>query len=473
MEQRNYLVEALNIIEDVGHRYHISFDDDNKYYSILLNTKAFLVDNTIHLDREMRKFYEDYIKSLNIENLQANIDAYFGDEIFDEHHTMKELSDNQLMDYLMDVFRTISLVQKDNLLLAKYGIAIWNTGFHDLARVCRGRVIDTDTMEVVSHPFDKFFNLNEKPDTDEKLVKKKINNAKYIYATEKMDGSTIIVSMYKGKPLITTNGSFENDQTKWAEEMFKKQYSKFLPNMKSNHTYIFEIIHPENKIVLDYGDEKALYLLSIRNLHSDKLLPLDEIHNVANTYGFPYPEVYDFNDLDTMINLAHTMKGVNKEGWVIRIGTENGESMVKLKLDEYFAMHKAFGKITPLWVYKHMTMADLDDYIAICNEFQKASVFECLDEIARVKGKIRDNAIMVANQYLDKYNIQYSEFNEDRDRMIVMVNDILKSKNPFAAHAVSYLKSMDKFETGLEKMMNSKFKAFYKMFEEQEQNIEK
>ena len=36
MEQKNYLVEALNIIENIGNRYHISFDDDNKYYSILL-----------------------------------------------------------------------------------------------------------------------------------------------------------------------------------------------------------------------------------------------------------------------------------------------------------------------------------------------------------------------------------------------------------------------------------------------------
>lgn len=473
MQKRNYLVEALNIIEDIKNRYSISFDDDNKYYSILLNMKAFLVDNEIHLDKEMRKFYEDYLLSLNIENLQANIDNYFGDDVFDEHHTIKDLTDNQLLDYVVDVFRTISLVQNNNLLLAKYGIAIWNTGFHDLARVCRGRIIDLDTMKTVSHPFDKFFNLNEKPETNEKIVKRNINNARYIYATEKMDGSTIIVSLYKGKPLITTNGSFENDQTKWASEMFKKQYPQFLPNMKPAHTYIFEIIHPENKIVLDYGEEKSLYLLSIRDLKTDELLALDTIHDVANTYGFPYPEVYDFNDLDTMVELAHNMKGANKEGWVIRIGTDNDESMVKLKLDEYFAMHKAFGKITPLWVYKHMSLADLDDYLAICNEYQKASVFECLDEIARTKCKIKDNAIALANEYLAKYEISYAEFNADRNRMIIIVNDILKNKSPFATYAVSYLKSMDKFETCLEKMMNSKFKAFYKMFKEKENDIEK
>jgi hypothetical protein len=61
----------------------------------------------------------------------------------------------------------------------------------------------------------------------------------------------------------------------------------------------------------------------------------------------------------------------------------------------------------------------------------------------------------------------------DRDRMIVIANDILNSKDPFKFYAVQYLKDINKFETGLQKMMNSKFKSFYKMFEEQEENIEK
>lgn len=472
MKNKNYLIEALGIIDGMVDKFGVSYDDENKYYSILLNMKKYLVDNTISLSYNERHHYEDYVLSLNVPNFQNNIDSYFGGDVLDDHYTIKDLSDNQLVDYVVDVLRTISLVQENNLVLAKYGIVVWNTGFHDLAKACRGRIVDTNTMSTVSYPFDKFFNINETPETDEKLVKKHINNAKYIYATDKKDGSTISVSLYKGKPLITTNGSFENDQTKWALEMFNKQYSSFLPNIKEGYTYIFELIHPENKIVVDYGDEKSLYLLSIRDLKSKQLLSLDEIHQVADKHNIPYPEVYDFTDLDTMIKLAHELKGANREGWVIRVGTNEGEKMFKLKLDEYFEMHKAFGKITPTWVYKHLMNGDLDDYIAICNEFQKDSVKEALNEVNRTKDRIRRESIALANEYLLKYNIPYANFMKDRDLMIKMVNDIFSSTSPFKFDAVQYLKNMDKFETKIDRMMSGRFKRFYKMFAKQEQELE-
>lgn len=465
---KNYLIDALGIIDGIAEKYSISFDVDNKYYSILKNTKRYLDANSVVLPVDERKYYEDYILSLHIPNIQTNIDNYFGGDILGDHYTIKDLSDNQLLDYLVDIFRTITFTQKDNLLLAKYGIVIWNTGFHDLAKACRGIVIDTDTMQVVSHPFDKFFNINEVPETSEKIVKKHINKAEYIYATDKKDGSTISVSLYKGKPLITTNGSFENDQIKWAADLFKRQYPNFLPNLKSGYTYIFELIHPENKIVINYGDEKALYLLAVRNLETNKLMSLDEVHTIGDKYNIPYPDVYDFTDLDIMIKLAHELKGANKEGWVIRIGTADSEMMCKLKLDEYFAMHKAFGKTTPMWVYKHLINGDLDDYLAICNEFQKASVQDALDKIEKVKRMVRENAIDLAKQYLLKYNIEYADFLKDRDRMITMIQDIFGSKSPFKNYAVDYLKNADVLDTRIEKIQIKHFKKFLEMFEEKE-----
>jgi hypothetical protein len=470
IKDKDYLVEALGIIDEMSNKFPISFDEDNKYYSILLNVKKYLEDNIISLSDRERLNYEKYILSLNIPNLQSNIDSYFGGDVLDDHYTLKDLSDNQLVDYVVDIFRTISLVQHDNLLLAKYGIVIWNTGFHDLAKCCRGRVIDMNTMNTISHPFDKFFNINETPETDENIVKDYINKAKYIYSTDKKDGSTISVSLYKNKPLITTNGSFDNDQIKWALEIFNNQYPSFLPNLQSGYTYIFEIIHPENKIVVNYGNEKALYLLAIRDLKTKELLPLDTIHQIADKHHIPYPEVYDFTNLDIMIKLAKELKGVNREGWVFRVGTADGEKMFKLKLEEYFAMHKGFGKITPTWVYKNLINGDLDDYIAICNEYQKNNIQQALDEISRTKDNVRKHTTLLANEYLSKYNIPYSDFNKDRNRMIIMVNDILNSDSPFKHYVVQYLKNINKFETQIEQMRCCKFKNFYKMFVKQREN---
>ena len=161
--------------------------------------------------------------------------------------------------------------------------------------------------------------------------------------------------------------------------MFTKKYPKFLSELKDGFTYIFELIHPENRIVIDYGDEEALYMLSIREIKTKEMLSIDEIHSVADYFGFPYPEVFSFNKLDDIIYLAHNMKGANKEGWVLRIGAADGnEYMLKIKLDEYFEMHSAFDRIKLSFVYRHLIDNDLDDFIAIANDEQRKKIDEKL-----------------------------------------------------------------------------------------------
>ena len=39
MKSRNYLVESLGIIDGMVDKFKVSFDEDNKYYSVLLNMK--------------------------------------------------------------------------------------------------------------------------------------------------------------------------------------------------------------------------------------------------------------------------------------------------------------------------------------------------------------------------------------------------------------------------------------------------
>ena len=473
MTKENQLLKALDILDKVQKKYDIPFDKDNKYYTITQHGIEYFSENKIHLSKEDRKNTEDYILSLHIPNLQTNIDNFFGDDIFDEHHTIKDLSDNNLMSYLMGIFKTITFTQNKNLVSAKYGIAIWNTGFHDLAKQCRGKIVDTNTRTIVSYPFDKFFNINEVPETNENIVRDRMEHSSYIYATEKKDGSTIIVSNYKNKPLITTNGSFDNDQTKLAKEIFNEKYPKFLPNVDKGYTFIFELIHPDNKIVIDYGDEKALYLLAVRDLNTEKLLSLDKTHDFANKYGFPYPKVYDFENLDVMVNLAHTLKNANQEGWVLRIGNKDGEFMAKLKLDEYFEMHKTFGKVSTKWVYRHIVNNDLDDFLALCDEDRKKDVFAEIDKINAVKEMVREKVINEAKYYLGKYGVKnFAEIEQDKQKMIQMIQEILNSRTPTCAMCVSYLRDSSKIDTSLERLTIKAFRGFLQEYEEKENNKE-
>ena len=317
-----YITEMFLYINYFKKKFNIKAQTFNPYYTAIEKVKKYCEDNDVNLDK--RNEIENYIISLNVPNIKINIFNLLYPNVkcnvTDERVQKCDLSmlpDSLLLKYLFIIFSTINFVYKDNLIGLKYNAVIWMTGFHNLAKLCRGKVIDSETMTIVSYPFDKFFNVNEVSETKEDIIKKLVSESTYVYTTDKKDGSTIIVSLYKNKPLITTNGSFENDQIVLAEQLLKKKYPKFLKEIKEGYTYIFELIHPENRIVINYGDEKSLYLLAVRDLRTEKLLSLDETHIIANNFGFPVPQTFSFKNLSDILYLAHTERNTNREGWVL------------------------------------------------------------------------------------------------------------------------------------------------------------
>ena len=91
---------------------------------------------------------------------------------------------------------------------------------------------------------------------------------------EKMDGNLAIMFHYREKRIFCTRGSFCSDQALKAEEIFKKNY--LIRNVMKECTYCFEIIYPENKIVVDYGEIEDLFLLSITHVRSGKPVNIDQ-----------------------------------------------------------------------------------------------------------------------------------------------------------------------------------------------------
>ena len=112
-----------------------------------------------------------------------------------------------------------------------------------------------------------FFNLKEITGWDE------LQEQEYeLY--KKIDGSLIIMFHYKGNRIFCTRGSFCSDQALKAEEIFNKKYSD--QHVVREFTYCFEIIYPENKIVVDYGETEDLFLLSITHVESAKHVNIDQ-----------------------------------------------------------------------------------------------------------------------------------------------------------------------------------------------------
>lgn len=155
---------------------------------------------------------------------------------------------------------------------------VWN----EWTLACRGLILDGD-FKIVARPFQKFFNLGE----HENQV---IPNESF-EVFEKMDGYLGILYWLDKKPHIATRGSFASEHALVATEMLHTQYADVIPLLEKSKTYLFEIIYPENRIVLDYVNERKLVLLAIVDTEIGVEILLENI-------GFEMINRYDgLNDL--------------------------------------------------------------------------------------------------------------------------------------------------------------------------------
>ena len=277
----DYLSEKLNI----------SFEENNRYASII--SKLVELKKEIVLSNEVREKIYKYLEEIEVPNRNVMIYKLLYPNTFEENidkevmSNVKEedLSDELLIVYLTRVLRSVSYLQNGNLLLMKYSKIIWEIGWSKLAKQCRGKVVDINTREIVSYPFNKFFNLDEVEETKQDKVKELLEkDGVKISVTDKKDGSAIIVTNYKGDIVINTNGEFDNIQITLAKKLFEKKYSYFYNNIPEGYTFVFELIHPDNKIVIDYGKEEKLYLLAVRDLKTFELKTYSELVEIKEKY---------------------------------------------------------------------------------------------------------------------------------------------------------------------------------------------
>lgn len=192
-------------------------------------------------------------------------------------------------------------------------------------RMSRGLIINRFTGEIVARPFDKFFNYGEEPIE----ITSEID-----YVMEKMDGSLgILYWNQAGEPRVATRGSLTSIQAAMGEEILHNTIKH--NKLDRDWTYLFEIIYPENRIVIDYQDETALYLLAARNKETGDYMGIDEIHKVALSTGFKTPRIYPATTVKDVIALKD--KFPNREGVVVvfKDGTR-----VKFKADKYVELHR-------------------------------------------------------------------------------------------------------------------------------------
>lgn len=205
----------------------------------------------------------------------------------------------------------------------------------EICEIARGIILDVKNETITALPLPKFYNYGEMsfilPDEPFEVF-------------EKYDGSLGIVYFYDGEWRVATRGSFLSEQALWATKKIQQDPPEFLiPGC----TYLFEIIYPENRIVIKYQEEMMVCLTAYNNMTGLEFYPeFDDTTFFRNSAKHQYSSVKD------LIDVAKTLQA-DREGFVVRF--ENGYR-IKIKGDEYIKIHKIINQITTLGVWRLLIM---------------------------------------------------------------------------------------------------------------------
>lgn len=208
---------------------------------------------------------------------------------------------------------------------------------------CRGLVAEDGTGEIVALPLPKFFNVGEH-ETGQPYAPSLPDEPFEVY--DKVDGSLAVVFHYAGAWRVASKGSFISVQATWAQRLLDgKDTSGLVPGV----TYLAEILYPENRIVVDYGDRRDVVLLAAFAKDGTEIALAeaakgwDGIGSVVTVRpALPLAELLAMTEGNRLPDgVAAT--GTDAEGFVLRFASG---VRAKAKFAEYVRLHKVLTGVT-------------------------------------------------------------------------------------------------------------------------------
>lgn len=228
---------------------------------------------------------------------------------------------------------------KEGYTVINYNVMMADTFDCNIRRECRGIIFDTATGEIIRRPFHKFFNVNEREETQDYAIDLSRPHA----ILEKLDGSMIAPFIVNGQMIWGTKmGATEVAEPVDDFATLNEEYGIFARfTISRGYTPIFEWCSRKQRIVLDYKEDQ-LILTGIRDLTTGRYMSYDLMVAHAEAYRIPVVR-FAFKTHNEMKDFVQHVRDLEDlEGFVVRF--DDGH-MLKLKCDWYVQIHKAKEKI--------------------------------------------------------------------------------------------------------------------------------
>ena len=227
------------------------------------------------------------------------------------------------------------VAEKDGYTVINYNVMFEDSFDCNIRRECRGIIFDSKTGDIIRRPFHKFFNVNERDETQDHVIDLSRPHA----ILEKLDGSMISPFYVNGVMVFGTKMG-ATDVAKPVEDFVNAnpKYIEFSAMcIERGYTPIFEWCSRKQRIVLDYREDQ-LILTAMRHIKGGGYVSFDDMEAI---YAIPndIPVVRRFEpqtDMKAFLDYVRDLEDL--EGFVVRF--DDGH-MLKLKCHWYIQIHKA------------------------------------------------------------------------------------------------------------------------------------
>lgn len=347
--EKNYLLGINKYIYFRGHiletskQNHIFSLEDNQAFNGNLVLIPF--DNYIEklYNSEWSSRYEIFEETIMIEKTDYN----FNERIKDKVTFLKELDKLHKEGLVSDGWRKDENGERtphpDGFKIYKYGKKVhfkrlWKT--NPVFEKARGLVLDI-SGDIVVHPFDKIYNYGEY-DTGINVEKDRS-----VHVVEKLNGFLGCISKhpFKEELLFSTTGSLTSPFIQYIKDFINyDSEKKLLTYLNDNkQTLMFEVIHPEDKHIIEYtSEQQGLWLIGARGLNfHDKPLNEVSLDIIGKKTGFRRGFWYEAKFGEVLEKLQNS----ELEGFMVRDAATD-DTLMKIKTN-YYLVTKFIGRLGP------------------------------------------------------------------------------------------------------------------------------
>ncbi len=325
-----------NVYQIHGHR-------NTKNLPVQVNDRVFNLEGRVEFGGSLRcvQIDKDGIHTVEVENT-----VYKTPEMRDE----QTVTNSSIADTIIALRSNKYIQEKKFGNISSFNFT--NKAFYDKiwdeqTTKARGLYLDTMKGKVAARAYDKFFNVNERPETKFDMLQYKLQFPVTAYVKENGFLGIVSYNEYEDNLFIASKSTIDSEFAQWFREMlYEKVSSENIKKMKEfikehNVSFVFECVDMKNDPhIIEYPNSELFLLDIVQNDMNFSKYEYDAMVDIANQFGLtPKEKAFEiatwqefFDWYYDILEEDYEYNGRKIEGFVIE---DSVGYMTKLKLAYY------------------------------------------------------------------------------------------------------------------------------------------